>query len=178
MNDWRPDTAWPIYLSDLDLAKIGLIAQADEQARQGALSCLKALRNWNSEAWMKAQRLKFHEVTKKLTTSAREINSELVSLIEALESERIETQPLRNRYVHSLWGNSATPGEICSYDFQSSVLSKPHDIDIALAAAVALTKAARLCVEAVAALISEGKITEGEVGKGMTFYWRDRWITF
>ena len=85
MNDWRPDTAWPIYLSDLDLAKIGLIAQADEQARQGALACLKALRNWNSEAWMKAQRLKFHEVTKKLTTSAREINSELVSLIEALE---------------------------------------------------------------------------------------------
>ena len=178
MSDWRPATAWPIQLSDLDVAKIGLIAQADEQARQGALACLKALMNWDSEAWVKAQALKFFEITKKLATYAAAIKLELLSVIEALEAERVKTQPLRNRYVHSLWGNSANPGDICSYDFQSNVLSKPHDIDIALAAAVALTKAARLCVEAVAALISEGKITEGAVGKGLTFYWRDRWITF
>lgn len=178
MSDWRPPTAWPIELSDLDLAKIGLIAQADEQARQGALACLKALMNWDSEAWVKAQPLKFFEITKKLATSAAAINSELLSLIEALEAERVKTQPLRNRYVHSLWGHNPTLGETNSYDFRFGVHSTAVSIDQAVSAAGKLTIASRRCVEAVADLIIDEKIAEGVAGKGMSIRWRGRLVRF
>ena len=177
MSSWRPETAWPIALSDGELMQIGFIAQCDELARQTSLACLKAVKGWDSNEWVASQKLKFFDITKQLQKDTKSY-SELTEAVSELEAERIKSQDLRNRYVHSVWGGNSELGRPNSYDYRHLVHSIPQDIEKAVEAGAQLTILARKCLESVADLICDSKLAPGTEGVGMEMFWRGRFIKF
>lgn len=176
-EDWRPATAYAVPLSDLELAKLGMLAQIEAQCRGTLANALKALEQLDVSGWMALESVPFPQLVARVQKAADKTDPTLSQLVRIVSNKHPTVLAYRHQNLHSVWAfNNDVTGGRMAWDLKRDIKLTPETLDYHLGQVAELSRDCRNCVSRVADLIESGVLPEGTSEKGPHIRVKDRWI--
>ena len=178
MTDWRPDTPFPLYWTDTELATLGWIVATSSSCEMQLRVAVKAVERLDFNQWLRLDSSPAIDLAQRLKREAIKIDGELAEIAERLEAQCLAAFQLRAELVHGLCGEDPETGLPLSLHFRRKSLHSYDALDRAMGLFATLAHDVDAAVKRIADLIIDGVLTEGIGKKGLLMRWRDRDVRF
>lgn len=176
-DDWRPNSAHGVPLSDRDLAKLGLLSQLYVQCVFHVAVALKGAAKLDFNEFKRAQDLEFKQVAARLVVAARAVGDpRLLETAEAIRDQHGDVFKHRHQNAHSLYSINETSDIAHAYDVRRNEWLTNRGLDASLERVAKFSQLTCSAGNRVAELIIEGKLPSRKAKKGPTIVIHDQQV--
>lgn len=173
---WRPASGHDVILRDRELAKLGLQAQLEAQAKSGVMIAIKGLESLSFDEWLAIERQQFGQLMSRLKKASSGVDDRLTELVEDLDAAYEAALVFRNQHLHGLWSWNVDHGGPSALDMKRNQKLHVSGIDEGLQLLGALTFKTKACAMRAAELIQQGLRPRRTEDRGPNIKVKGEWI--